>query len=211
MKLKKYKLNEIKNISIKKYNGFVYDLSVDKKYSYNINGIVVHNSLCTTRIMTGVGVPSVSAIIDVYSVTQGKMPIIADGGIRTVGDIAKALALGADAVMLGSLLAGTKESPGRVIRSGEFPNELLYKQYRGSASQEAKLDRNELDEHIEGVSKIIPYKGKVKRVIHTIEDGLMSSMSYVGARNLNEFRAKADFIKITQAGQIEAYPHLLLK
>lgn len=200
-------------ISIKKkyYKGKVYDLTIKDNHSYNINGIIVHNSLCTTRIMTGVGIPQVTAIQDVYEVTQGKIPIIADGGIRTAGDVAKALALGADTVMLGSLLAGTKETPGNVVRIGNFPNEQLMKKYRGSASQESKIDRNESDENIEGQSKMIVYKGKVKRIIHAIEDGVRSSMSYVGAKDLDEFRAKVDFVRVTLAGQVEAQPHLMLK
>ncbi len=169
-------------------------------------------SLCETRIKTGVGIPQATAIADVARIARKEgITIIADGGIRTPGDAAKAIGLGADMVMLGSLFAGTKETPGRLIRVGDFPNEQLFKQYRGSASQSAKLDRGENDNNVEGNSKIIPYKGKVKRIIDAITDGLKSSMSYVGAENLDEFRKNIDFVQVTQAGQIEAKPHLLLK
>ena len=171
-----------------------------------------NGSLCETRIRTGVGIPQATAIADVVRVARKEgITIIADGGIRTPGDAAKAIGLGADMVMLGSLFAGTKETPGRLIRVGNFPNEQLFKQYRGSASQSAKLDRGENDTNIEGNSEIIPYKGKVKRIVDAITDGLKSSMSYVGAENFDEFRKNIEFVQITQAGQIEAKPHLLLK
>jgi len=171
-----------------------------------------NGSLCETRIRTGVGIPQASAIAEVYSVTKKTgTTIIADGGVTTPGDVAKALGLGADMVMLGSLLAGTKETPGRFIRVGNFPDEQLFKQYRGSASQSAKLDRGEDDNNIEGNSKIISYKGKVKRIVDAITDGVKSSMSYVGAKNLKEFRENVEFVQVTYAGQIEAKPHLLLK
>lgn len=171
-----------------------------------------NGSLCETRIRTGVGIPQATAITSVARAIRGNnITLIADGGIRTPGDVAKAIGLGADMVMLGSLLAGTKEAPGRLIRVGNFPNEQLFKQYRGSASQSSKLDRGENDSNIEGHSKIIPYKGKVKRIIDAITDGLKSSMSYVGAENLDKFRRNIEFVQITQAGQVEAKPHLLIK
>jgi len=171
-----------------------------------------NGSLCETRIRTGVGIPQASAIAEVYRVLKGSgISIIADGGIRTPGDAAKAIALGADMVMMGSLFAGTKETPGRLIRVGNFPDEQLFKQYRGSASQSSKLDRGENDNNIEGNSKLIPYKGKVKRIIESITDGIKSSMSYVGAENIEEFRKNAEFVRVTRAGQLEAQPHLLKK
>ena len=170
-----------------------------------------NGSLCETRIRTGVGVPQATALADVCSIAnEQNITVIADGGIRTPGDAAKAIGLGADLVMLGSLLAGTKETPGRLIRVGNFPDEQLFKQYRGSASQSSKLDRGE-DGNIEGNSKLIPYKGKVKRIIEAVTDGIKSSMSYVGASTLLEFRNKVEFVQATRAAQIEAQPHLLLK
>ena len=168
-----------------------------------------NGSLCETRIRTGVGVPQVSALIDVCSVANdNSVPVISDGGIRYVGDVAKSLGLGADSVMVGSLLSGTKETPGEIIKQGEWPNERLYKKYRGSASLDSKLDRGESN-NIEGNSKIIEYKGKVFRIISDIRDGLRSSFSYVGASNLLDFQAKCKFVRTTQAGQVEAKPHLL--
>src|ERR1035437_1310759 len=128
------KLITITSIEKKHYTGKVYDLMVAGNHSYNINGIVVHNSLCTTRVKTGFGVPNVTSLEDCISggieSTGIDIPIIADGGIRSSGDIAKALAIGANTVMLGSLLSGTQESPGAIIEKSNG----LYKRYRGSAS-----------------------------------------------------------------------------
>ena len=168
-----------------------------------------NGSLCETRIRTGVGVPQVSALIDVCSVANdNSVPVISDGGCRNVGDVAKSLGLGADSVMVGSLLSGTKETPGEIIKQGEWPNERLYKKYRGSASLDSKSNRGESG-NVEGNSKIVEYKGKVIRIISDIRDGLRSSFSYVGADNLLDFQAKCKFVRTTQAGQVEAKPHLL--
>ena len=170
---------------------------------------VGNGSLCETRIRTGVGVPQFSALFDICSVTDNyNVPVIADGGVRYVGDICKGLGCGADSVMLGSLLAGTKETPGDITKVGEWPNERLYKKYRGSASIDSKGDRGEYN-NVEGNSKIIPYKGKVKRILSDIRDGLSSSFSYVGASNILDFQSKCEFVRVTQAGTIEAKPHLL--
>lgn len=166
-----------------------------------------NGSLCTTRQMTGVGVPSITAIDDIAKVS--KVPIIADGGIRSPGDVAKALAAGADTVMIGSLLSGTKETPGRVHREGLFPDEVLYKRYRGAASYDSKIDNEYKKEYVEGVSTRVKYKGKVKRIIKTIKDGLRSSMSYLDAKDLDIFRMNAEFVEVSNAGHHEAKPHLL--
>ena len=133
---------------------------------------------------------------------------MADGGIRSSGDVCKGLGTGADTVMLGSLLSGTKESPGVITKQGVWPNEVLQKKYRGSASIESKTDRGET-KNVEGYSTTVPYKGKVKRIISDVIDGLKSSMSYVGANNIEEFQSKCELIKVTNAGIIEAKPHLL--
>jgi IMP dehydrogenase len=168
-----------------------------------------NGSLCETRIRTGVGIPQVTAITDVHSVSDNAgIPIIADGGCRYVGDVAKSLALGASSVMVGSLFAGTKETPGEIIKQGEWPNERLYKKYRGSASLDSKSDRREYG-NVEGNSKIIEYKGKVHRIVSDIRDGVRSAFSYVGADNLLDFQSKAKFVEITESGRIEARPHLL--
>jgi IMP dehydrogenase len=134
---------------------------------------------------------------------------MSDGGIRTPGDFAKAVGAGASTIMLGSLLAGTKETPFDIIRMGEWPNEQLYKKYRGSASLESKLARGEKNKNVEGNSKLIPYKGSVKRIINDLMDGLQSSMSYVGAHNIKEFHENVEFYEVTNAGILEAQPHLL--
>ncbi len=148
-------------------------------------------SACTTRIMTGYGVPQFSAVLTCAEKKDDlNVKIIADGGIGTVGDVAKALAAGADAIMAGSLFAGTKESPGPKLRRGNYPNETFYKSYMGSASYESKLHTGNIGKHTEGVSMEIPYKGAVKYAIQDIHDGLCSSFSYAGAANLEEFYTK---------------------
>jgi IMP dehydrogenase/GMP reductase len=168
-----------------------------------------NGSLCETRIRTGVGVPQFSALVDVCSVSDNySIPCIADGGVRYVGDVAKSLGAGADSVMVGSLLSGTKETPGEIIKQGEWPDEKLYKKYRGSASLDSKADRGE-SKNVEGNSKLIPYKGKTVRILNDIRDGLRSAFSYVGASDTLDFQAKCKFIRVTQAGQVEAKPHLL--
>ena len=165
-----------------------------------------NGSLCETRIRTGVGLPQVSVLLDVCSVAdEYNVPVIADGGIRNVGDVCKGLGCGADTIMVGSLLSGTKESPGTIEKQGQWPNEQLFKKYRGSASRDSKGS----DKNVEGNHKVIPYKGKVKRILHDIRDGIKSSCSYVGANNLDEYRSLVEFVEVTSAGQVEARPHLL--
>jgi IMP dehydrogenase len=110
--------------------------------------------------------------------------------------------------MLGSLLSGTKESPGTIEKIGEWPNEMLHKKYRGSASLDSKKSRGD-NKHVEGNHKVIPYKGKVKRIISDIRDGISSSCSYVGANDIDEFHSKVELVEVTRAGQMEALPHLL--
>jgi IMP dehydrogenase len=151
----------------------------------------------------------VSAIIDCVAVTDNyNVPVIADGGIRNIGDVCKGLACGADSVMLGSLLSGTKESPGEIEKIGKWPNEQLFKKYRGSASLDFKKSRGS-NKNVEGNHKAIPYKGKVKRIISDIQEGIRSSFSYVGANDISEYHSKVEFVEVTRAGQIEASPHLM--
>jgi len=170
---------------------------------------VGNGSLCETRIRTGVGLPSITSILDCVSVCDNfGVPVIADGGIRNVGDACKSLGAGADCFMLGSLLSGTKETPGSIEKKGKWPNEQLFKKYRGSASLDSKKSRGE-NKNVEGNSKIVPYKGKIKRIINDIRDGINSSCSYVGASNLEEYRSLVEFVEVTTAGQVEAQPHLL--
>ncbi len=168
-----------------------------------------NGSLCETRIRTGVGIPQVSALIDCVAVadTYG-VPVIADGGVRNIGDVCKGLACGADSIMLGSLLSGTKETPGTIEKIGKWPNEQLHKKYRGSASLDSKKSRGH-NKNVEGNHKVIPYKGKVRRIINDIQDGIRSSFSYVGANTMDEFHSKVELMEVTMAGNLEGKPHLL--
>lgn len=161
-------------------------------------------SLCTTRIQTGHGVPNITSIID--CVKGSKVPVMADGGIRSSGDIAKALSIGADCVMLGSLLAGTKESPGKIITKDDG---ILCKKYRGSASLETKSSHDQSIKHVEGESTLIPYKGSVDIVIEKLTDGVKSALSYSGSNNIKTFQLKSEIVEITPSGMVESKPHLL--
>ena len=161
-------------------------------------------SLCTTRIQTGHGVPNVTSIID--CVEGSSVPVMADGGIRNSGDISKALSVGADCVMLGSLLAGTKESPGKIVEKG---NGSLYKRYRGSASLETKSAHKQSTKHVEGESTMIPFKGSVEYIIDKLNDGLKSALSYSGSKDIKEFHWKSEVMEITPSGMAESKPHLL--
>jgi IMP dehydrogenase len=158
-------------------------------------------SLCTTRIKTGFGIPNVTCLQDVMKVA--KIPVMADGGIRSSGDISKALALGAHTVMLGSLLAGTEESPGAIIPQANG----LYKKYSGAASFDTKVTHGQAARNIEGESTIIAYKGKVGQVLNSLLDGVRSALSYAGAHSLKAY--KPGYIQVTTAGLNEAKPHLL--
>ena len=172
--------------------------------TYGANGLRVGiggGSLCTTRIKTGFGVPNVSCLEDIAKVAN--VPIMADGGIRTSGDMAKALAVGADTIMLGSLLAGTDEAPGQILETPKG----LYKRYRGSASLETKVSNGQAARNVEGESTTIPYKGGVKYIITGLLDGVKSALSYAGAWDLKSYNP--EYVVVTNAGQNEAKPHLL--
>lgn len=164
-------------------------------------------SMCTTRVETGHGIPNVTAIdqcvLGSLNGSNGEVPVMADGGIRSAGDISKAIGVGADTVMLGSLLAGTQEAPGLVIEKGNH----LFKRYRGSASLETKSAHNQNTRNVEGVSTVVPYKGGVKYVIYRLRDGLQSALSYTGADTIHDYQAKADWVVVTNAGIVEATPH----
>ena len=172
-------------------------------------------SICTTRMVAGIGVPQISAILEVKKALSNKnVRIISDGGIKFSGDIAKALAAGADAIMMGSIFAGTDESPGRKFKiKGKF-----FKQYRGMGSVGAMsagsanryFQKNFKDKSKfvpEGVDGRVEYKGKVSKIIYQLQGGLRSSMGYIGAKNLKEINKKAKFIKITKAGFYESMVH----
>lgn len=171
-------------------------------------------SICTTRVVTGVGVPQVSAIIDVLSVAKkSNIPIIADGGIRASGDITKALALGSSTIMLGNMLAGTEESPGEIF----YQNGGSYKNYRGMGSigamKKGSKDRYFQDDTDakklvpEGVEGIVPLKGKLKEVIFQMMGGVRSGMGLTGAKNIKDLQKKVKFLKISNASFRESHVH----
>lgn len=167
-------------------------------------------SMCTTRIMTGAGVPQITAIMDCYEATQGRIPICADAGIKNPGDLVKAIGAGGNTVMSGSIFAGTEETPGKIIkRKGK-----KYKLYRGMASYDATLKKMNLDKgsmneiiSIEGEKTYVPYKGQVKNVVKKFLGGLASGMTYMGALEIEDIRGKADFIEISPAGRKESEAH----
>ncbi len=167
-------------------------------------------SMCTTRVMTGAGVPQITAIMDAYEAAQGRVPICADGGIKQPGDVSKAIGAGADTIMLGSMFAGTSESPGKII----IKDGLEYKEFRGMASFAATIKKMQMDGqkteemvHVEGEMTVVPFKGPVAPIIQKILGGLASGMTYMGAENIEAIKGKADFISITSAGIKESIAH----
>lgn len=158
-------------------------------------------SVCTTSIQTGIGIGQVSSLLDVYFKREEEklnIKIIADGGIKSPGDVAKAISLGADTVMLGRMLAGSKEAPGEVIKY----NGQLWKKYRGSASFGVKMK----NEFIEGEETMVPYKGTVRNIINSISDGLRSAMSYMNSFTLDELRSKQSFAILSNSSYLERLP-----
>jgi IMP dehydrogenase len=171
-------------------------------------------SICTTRVVTGAGMPQITAVAEVADVAgPADVPVIADGGIRYSGDVAKAIAAGADAVMLGSFFAGTDEAPGRVVTM----NGKKYKQYRGMGSvgamQGGDADRylketDDDEEYVpEGVEAATPYKGSLASELTQLVGGLRSGMGYVGAPDVKTFKQRAEFVRVSAAGQREGHPH----
>jgi len=172
-------------------------------------------SICTTRVVAGVGVPQITAIMDVAAVARpAGIPLVADGGIRYSGDVAKAIAVGADVVMAGSLLAGTDESPGeKVLFEGR-----VYKTYRGMGSlgamQQGSKDRYfqgeiaETEKLVpEGIEGRVPYKGRAQDVLYQMVGGLRSGMGYCGCRTIGDFQERAELVRATGAGMAESHPH----
>ncbi len=216
MQLKKYKLIEIEEIEEASYNGDVYDLEVEKDHSYNIDGIAVHNSVCTTRIKTGFGFPQLSAVQNIYKYLVANdltnIKLIADGGIKQEGDIVKALVGGADFVMIGGMIAGTDKTPGQVISMhGD-----KYKMYEGMASTNTQVsffNKSSDDIAPEGESTQVKYlgKGSFEKKVKNIKKYIQTGMSYAGCHDLEEFKKfglkDKNWIIQTLAGTIEGTPH----
>jgi IMP dehydrogenase len=173
-------------------------------------------SICTTRIVTGVGVPQITAVAAVAAeLASTDVPLISDGGIRYSGDLAKALAAGAHVVMIGSLFAGTEEAPGEV----ELYQGRSYKSYRGMGSLGAMAqahgssdryfqEAGEIEKLVpEGIEGRVPYKGAVSAIIHQLMGGLRASLGYTGCGSLEEFRTRAEFVKVSHAGVRESHVH----
>jgi IMP dehydrogenase len=172
-------------------------------------------SICTTRVVCGVGVPQITAIHSVASALKGSIPIIADGGIRHSGDVPKAIVAGADTVMLGSILAGTKESPGeKIIHQGR-----QYVVYRGMGSLSAmqqghgsreRYSQTDVDaENLvpQGIEGIVPYAGTVQKVMTQFCGGLRSSLGYCGCKTVEDLKSNGKFTRVSSAGNTEAHPH----
>ncbi|HEY7733250.1 MAG TPA: IMP dehydrogenase [Nitrososphaera sp.] len=174
-------------------------------------------SICITRVVTGSGVPQLTAVLDSVKVARDHgVPVISDGGVRNSGDMTKALAAGASAVMIGSLFGGTDESPGKTL----VKNGKKFKMYRGMASFYASLgrkyreegpevaDSDDLNDYVpEGVEAMVPYKGSVVEIVRQLAGGLRSGLSYCGAKTIPEMQKNAEFVKMTSAGFIESQPH----
>ena len=162
-------------------------------------------SICSTRIVTGHGVPTLQSVFD-CSRTSYDTKIIADGGIKTTGDMVKALAAGADFVMVGSMLAGTDETPGEVFMNA---NGEKYKEYRGMASKTAQRSWRGKSSTPEGVATVVPYKGPVDNIIQDIVGGIRSGLSYTGVRSIKELQSRARFVLQSSAAQLESNTHIL--
>ena len=215
-------LNILKNVKKNKIPICVGNIATAEaaKKLYNSGADIIKvgigpGSICTTRMVAGIGVPQITAIMEVYKALKGKkVKIISDGGIKFSGDIAKAIAAGADAIMMGSIFAGTHESPGKKFKI----KNKYYKQYRGmgsigamsAGSSNRYFQKNYKDKSKfvpEGVDGRVEYKGNVSKIIYQLKGGLRSSMGYIGAKNLNDIKKNAKFIKITKAGFYESMVH----
>lgn len=198
-----FKLIEIKSKTFKNYSGKVYDLTVQDDHSYNVENIIVHNSICKTRVQTGVGVPTLSTVLDCYKWKcddSKSVALIADGGIRYPGDFAKSIAAGADAIIVGRILAGSNQAPGKIIDG--------HKVYRGMASYELQADKRgglKRGTCAEGVSTMIKCCGDVNDILQEYRGGLTSSMTYLNARTLDQYRKNSRFMMISDASLSESH------
>ena len=181
------KFEEIKEKEVKSYLGLVYDLEVEEDHSFNIEGIIVHNSVCITRVKTGVGTPQISLIEKVSNKIKeinADMLMISDGGCKVEGDICKAFVAGTDFVMIGGMLAGFKESPGTI----EIIDGRKFKRFSGMAAKESQ--HNGVPKHgtEEGKTVLVPYNGKVYHKLLDIEGGLRSACTYINAASISEMK-----------------------
>ncbi len=217
-----YTINKIMKLNLKNISVCAGNIATPEAAKFLINlGVDIikvgigPGSICTTRLVAGIGVPQLSAILDIKrSIKNKKVSIISDGGIKFSGDISKALAAGADAVMIGSLFAGTKEAPGKLIKK----KGVFYKKFRGMGSIGAmshgsadrysqKIHKNKSKYVPEGVEGLIKFKGSVKKVVYQLIGGLKSSMGYLGSKTIKDLKIKPKFIKITKAGFYESMVH----
>lgn len=218
----KFKLIPIESLKVKRYVGRVHDLTVEKNHSYNVFNIICHNSICSTRLNTGFGVPLLTSVEDCATQKNGAY-LIADGGVKYTGDIAKVISFGADFVMSGRLWAGTDLAAGDCydrkkyllcqyneidkifseLDGSPYRQAVAYKSYRGMASRSARQGVMK-DSSIEGVSGLIPYTGRTEDFIKDLTNNLKASLSYAGAYNWKEFRMNAKKIRISNASWNES-------
>jgi IMP dehydrogenase/GMP reductase len=191
------------------YNGKVYDLTVKDDHSYTVDNIIVHNSICKTRIQTGMGIPTLYSVAEAsrarLMMQDKSTSIIADGGVRYPADLVKSIVAGADAVICGRIFAGTEETPGDILEpeTGKF-----CKIYAGMASKEVQERRRgglKKDTCAEGTETIVPFNGKVEDVVSEFLGGLRSAMTYVNAKNISQLRLNSQFIKISRASLEESH------
>lgn len=211
----RFELVEIDVLETESYDGYTYDLEVEEDHSYNIEGVVVHNSVCTTRLIAGVGYPQLSAVIECADAAHGLGGhIIADGGCTSSGDVSKAFAAGADFVMLGGMLSGTDEGGGNIITKHRYSDDLVWDDYEGKyipkiiqkkfvefygMSSETANNKHfgglKNYRSSEGRTVLVPYKGSISDVVQEILGGLRSTCTYVGASKLKELSKRATFIR----------------
>lgn len=210
-----FELVEIDTLETEEYNGYTYDLEVEDDHSYNIEGVVVHNSVCTTRIKTGVGYPQLSAVIECADAAHGLGGhIIADGGCSCPGDVAKAFGAGADFVMLGGMLAGTDQGGGTPVQKmytlpytyadGKPVVEWKsYVQFYGMSSNAAQEKHGGTKDYraSEGRVVSIPYRGDVQPVVGDILGSIRSTCTYVGAKSLKELSKRTTFVQVNGGKQ----------
>jgi len=211
----KFELIEIDVLETEPYEGYTYDLEVEEDHSYNIEGVVVHNSVCTTRIKTGVGYPQLSAVIECADAAHGLGGhIIADGGCASAGDVAKAFGAGADFVMLGGMLAGTTQGGGEIKTTMHDTDELIYEQggvrkrtrekhtvqFYGMSSTAAQEKHGGTKQYRASEGRVVqvPYRGNVELIIRDILGGIRSTCTYVGAKSLKELSKRTTFVRCAQ-------------